>query len=129
MSNKHSENAEPAEVAELANLINREVPAGLNDLAHAVIGAAIEVHRRLGPGFVEAVYEVAMLDELRLRAISVRQQVVVPIEYKDVVVGSARIDLLVEGVLVLELKATESVIELHRAQLLSYLKAGGYPLG
>jgi len=101
----------------------------LDELARKVIGAAIEVHRRLGPGFLESVYEDALAVELGLRDIAFRRQVAISIDYKGHKVGSGRIDVLVDDRLVLELKTVEALSAIHQAQLLSYLKATGLSLG
>ncbi|MBN8527085.1 MAG: GxxExxY protein [Planctomycetes bacterium] len=107
----------------------REPGADLDAVAHGVIGAAIAVHRVLGPGFLEAVYEEALAYELSLLGIPFSRQVDVPIRYKDRIVGRHRLDLLVDGRLVVELKAVDAVSEIHTAQVLSYLQATGLPLG
>ncbi|MEX0782118.1 MAG: GxxExxY protein [Dehalococcoidia bacterium] len=105
----------------------RVEPSGdLDALARRVIGAAIEVHRELGPGFVESVYEEALAIELELRAIRFERQVPIAAMYKDRRVGEA---MLVEGQLVLELKAISELAPIHTAQLMSYLKATRYQLG
>jgi GxxExxY protein len=101
----------------------------VNRLAHEVIGAAIEVHQSLGPGFLESAYELALSVELGLRAIPFARQVLVDLAYKGEAIGQARLDVLVGGRLVLELKATDSVLPLHLAQLRSYLRATGCELG
>ena len=98
-------------------------------LAHAVIGAAIEVHRELGPGLPEGVYERALSQELTLRSIRHRCQAPVPVTYKGVNVGEGRIDILVEDRLVVELKSCEQLTDLHRAQVRAYLCAKGLRLG
>jgi GxxExxY protein len=90
-----------------------------------VIGAAMEVHRVLGPGFVENVYEEAMAVELGLRGISVSRQAPIAVTYKAQLVGEGRVDLLLEKSLVVELKAVEKLLPVHQAQVMSYLKAGG----
>lgn len=95
----------------------------VNPLSRAVIGAAIEVHRVLGPGFMESVYESALVVELGRLGIPVQRQVIVEIGYKGMPVGESRVDLLVEGHLIVELKAVEALSPLHEAQVLSYLKA------
>jgi GxxExxY protein len=100
-----------------------------DDLAHAVIGAAIEVHRVLGTGFLESVYEEALCLELGLRYISFARQVPLPVHYKGRQVGEGRLDLLIERTLIVELKAVESLAQIHAVQTLSYLKATGYRLG
>ncbi len=102
----------------------RGEPAVQTDLlATSVIGAAIEVHRELGPGYVESVYEAALAIELRRRDIPVELQVVVDLVYKGEIVGNHRLDMLVGAVLVVEPKSCESVANAHMAQVLSYLKA------
>ncbi len=106
-----------------------DVDARLNWLSEALIGAAIEVHRALGRGFLEAVYEQALCMELRERGIPFARQVVIEVSYRGHRVGEGRLDLLIAGELVLELKATEGLAPLHKAQLLSYLKTCGYRLG
>jgi GxxExxY protein len=100
----------------------------IDELAHRVIGAAIEVHRELGPGHLESVYENAMAVELGLREIAFEQQVPVSVDYKRRRVGEGRLDFLVGGVLILELKAVESFAPIHTAQVISYLKITGHPL-
>jgi GxxExxY protein len=98
-------------------------------LARDVIGAAIAVHRALGPGFVESVYENALCIELAHRAVAFNRQVVVPLQYRDEKVGETRIDIVVGGRLVVELKAIEAIAPIHTAQVVSYLKAIRRPLG
>lgn len=88
-----------------------------------VIGAAIEVHRVLGPGFLESVYEEALAVELEARGIALRRQVPVEVDYKGRRIGLARLDLLVEDRVVVELKTAERLTPVHLAQVLSYLKA------
>ncbi len=107
---------------------NRRIPEGEehDPLTEAVIGAAIEVHRVLGPGFHEDVYETALCRELTLRGFRFDRQVPLAIEYKGEVVGEGRLDLLVEGQLVVELKACDALLPLHRAQCVSYLCATGH---
>ena len=97
-------------------------------LAYAVIGAAIEVHRVLGPGFLEAVYEEALAWEFRLRGIPFKRQAVFVINYKGEEVGEGRLDFLVGDILIGELKALESVPPIQQARVISYLKATKLPL-
>jgi GxxExxY protein len=97
--------------------------------SHAIIGAAIEVHRTLGPGFPEAIYEEAFCMELRLREIPFKRQVDVQVRYKGNVVGSGRLDLLIGDSVIVELKAVEALASVHVAQVLSYLRATGHQLG
>lgn len=98
-------------------------------LAHVVIGAAIEVHRCLGPGLQEKTYEEALSLELSLRKISFARQVPLQVTYKNRVVGNARADLVVDQRLLVELKAVETVAPIHLAQLLSYLRIAKLHLG
>ena len=107
----------------------QEPPAYLDQLAHAAIGAAIEVHRELGPGFLESIYEAALCDELTRRGIQHERQARIQIPYKGRIIGEHRVDILVGGELVLELKAVESLSPAHVAQVMSYLHAGAFRLG
>ena len=95
-----------------------------SDLTGAVIGAAIEVHNTLGPGFLESVYETALARELELRAIPFARQVQVPIYYKDTVVGNHVLDLIVADTVVIELKVVKELADVHTAIALSYLSKG-----
>ena len=100
------------------------------ELTERVIGAAIEVHRALGPGLLESAYEECLCHELRLRGISFQRQVPLPVNYKGVKLDCGyRVDLIVENVLVLELKCLEHVLPVHEAQLLTYLKLTGTRVG
>jgi GxxExxY protein len=101
----------------------------LDALAHAVIGAAIEVHRRYGPGLDENLYERAMEIELGLRNVPFRSQVHFDVEYKGHTIGTRRIDLLVADRLVVELKAVAELTPLHKAQVKTYLKIANLKLG
>ncbi len=89
----------------------------------------MEVHRRLGPGFLESIYEESLAVELTIRGITFERQTPIAIEYKGVAVGHARLDLLVADRLVVELKAVDSLLPVHLAQVLSYLKAIRQPIG
>jgi GxxExxY protein len=116
--------------AEVAKHLGRVEPSTeLDELAYAVIGAAIEVHRLLGPGFLESVYEEALCVELTLRGIRFARQLPIGVQYKGQKVGEARLDLVVDDSLVVELKAVEGVAPIHVAQILSYLKATRLRLG
>jgi GxxExxY protein len=106
-----------------------ELSEKINQLAWDVIGAAIEVHRVLGPGFLEAVYEEALCLELRLRQIPYERQREVEVDYKGETVGQGRLDLLIDEALVVELKAVQALAPIHTAQVISYLKATGHRLG
>lgn len=107
----------------------REPDQSVDELARAVIGAAIEVHRLLGPGFLEQVYEDALCVELQLRRIPFERQKIVKVEYKGALVGEGRIDLLVGDRLVVELKAVKAFALIDRAKVLSYLRATRCHLG
>ena len=106
-----------------------EPSSSLDALAAWVIGAAIEVHRELGPGFGESIYEEALSIELNERQIPFTRQASLSIRYRSHVVGQQRLDLLIDNLLIVELKSVEQLIPLHQAQLLSYLKANGLTLG
>jgi GxxExxY protein len=106
-----------------------EPPAELDRLAQQVLDAAIEVHREVGPGFAEGAYESALAIELGLRAIPFERQPAVRLRYKGHDIGEGRMDLLVDGQLVVELKAVESLAPVHIAQVLAYLKASRLTLG
>jgi GxxExxY protein len=102
----------------------------LNHLSGQIIGAAIEVHRELGPGLLESVYGLCLLEELRSRKFHVENQLALPVSYKGRPLGKDLIvDIMVENTVILELKAVEGVLPVHQAQLLSYLRLTGKPLG
>lgn len=111
------------------NSKRREPSPEVDALAREVIGAAIEVHRELGPGYLEAVYEDALCVELELRQIPFRRQVLFGVEYKGRRVGEGRLDLLIADRLVVELKAVDELGAIHKAQVISYLKATDHELG
>src|ERR1700731_3331283 len=94
-------------------------------LTGEIIGAAMEVHRVLGPGFVEAVYQRALLHELTLREYAIETERQLNIEYKNAIVGTHRLDMVVQECVVVELKAVSGIVDAHRAQAISYLKASG----
>jgi GxxExxY protein len=107
----------------------REPDEEVDRLARAVIDAAVEVHRVLGPGFGENIYERALCIELDLRDIPFSRQAMTAVSYKGHCVGEGRLDLLVAGRLVVELKAVPALAPVHTAQLLAYLKATERQLG
>lgn len=109
--------------------MRKEPNSEVDALAREVIGAAIEVHRIMGPGYLECVYEDALCVELELRGIPISRQVLFGVEYKGKRVGESRLDLLVANQLVVELKAVEELLPVHKAQVISYLKATGRELG
>jgi GxxExxY protein len=101
-----------------------------SSLTETIIGAAIEVHRDKGPGLVESIYEWCLLRELELRGLSTRSQKVVVVEYKGFIREEPlRFDVLVEECVLVETKAVERILPLHKAQLLSYMKLLDVPLG
>lgn len=102
----------------------------VNEVSGEVVDAAMKVHSALGPGLLESTYEACLLHELRKRGRTVLSQVTLPVVYDDVRIDAGyRIDLLVDGLVVVELKAIEKILPVHQAQLLSYLKLGGYRVG
>lgn len=102
----------------------------LKDLVYQVNGAAIEVHKALGPGLLESVYHQCMQHELTLRGIRFESERKLPVTYKGLVIDTyLRMDLWVEGSLIIELKAVEKVLPIHEAQLLTYMKLMELPLG
>lgn len=102
----------------------------INKISETIIGAAIEVHRTLGPGLLESAYEECLCLELGQRDIHFKRQTPLPINYKGTLLDCGyRLDVLVEDAVVIEIKAVESLLPIHEAQLLTYLKLGGWPLG
>ena len=101
----------------------------VNDVTYAIRGAVFEVNRVLGPGFLEKVYENALVVELQRRGLRVETQVPIKVFYKDNPVGDYVADMLVEGKVIVELKAIERLEKLHQAQLLNYLRATGIRVG
>ncbi len=104
--------------------------SGINTLTQQIIGAAIEVHRALGPGLLESAYEACLCRELSLRQIPFECQVQLPVSYKGVRVDCGyRLDILVDNIVPVELKAVEQLLPVHEAQVLSYLRLGGWQVG
>ena len=102
----------------------------LNQLTEIIIGAAIEVHRHLGPGLLESAYESCLAYELTQQGLKVERQKALPIVYKELTLKQAyKIDLLIEDKVIVELKAVEKLTEVHEAQILSYLKFSGCKVG
>jgi GxxExxY protein len=102
----------------------------LNEITARVIGAAIEVHIALGPGLLESAYEGCLSQELQLRGISFERQKPLPVEYKGARLDCGyRLDMVVEDRVILELKACDSIEEIHKAQILTYLRLSGLKLG
>ena len=102
----------------------------VNKLTELLIGCAIEVHRTLGPGLLESAYEVCLCRELSLRGIHFERQVAIPVEYKGVKLDCGyRADLIVTGMILVEIKAVDQLAPIHDTQLLSYLKLTGFKVG
>ena len=101
----------------------------INELTYQIRGAVFEVSRILGSGFLEKVYEKALLIELMLRGLRAESQVPIRVSYKGEAVGEYFADIVVEGQVIIELKAVEQIQKIHEAQLLNYLKATGYKIG
>jgi GxxExxY protein len=100
------------------------------EIGRAVIGSAIRVHSALGPGLLESAYEMCLMYELEKQRFPVRSQVSIPIRYEELSIENGyRVDLLVAGLVVVELKAVPVVLPVHRSQLLGYLRLGGFRLG
>ncbi len=99
------------------------------DLSHEILGVAFEVHKQLGPGFTEDLYERAFTYELVERGIPFEEQKVIEVPYKGKPLGIYRLDLVVDGAIILELKAVSQLNDLYKQQLLSYLRATGLELG
>lgn len=101
-----------------------------NHITEQIIGAAIEVHRALGPGLLESAYQRALAHELRLRNVTFEEQKLCPVQYKDLVIEDAyRLDFLVSRMVVVELKAIDELLPVHDAQVLTYLKFTGCRIG
>ncbi len=101
----------------------------IEQVAHATIGCAIEVHRRLGPGFLESLYHDAMSIELEVAGLRAQREVPVVVEYRGRPLRQHRLDLVVEGCVIVELKAIERLERIHHAQVISYLRASSLRLG
>ena len=106
------------------------ITENMNRLSETIIGAAIQVHRELGPGLLESAYEACLEFELLDRGLRVERQKELPVIYRSFRIDCGyRLDLLVENIIVLELKAVEKIIPIHEAQIMSYLKLSGRCLG
>ena len=101
-----------------------------NEISNKILGCAIEVHKQLGPGLLESAYQECLFYELRLADLKVEREKPMPIVYKEIALDHGyRMDLLVENKVVIELKTVEYLTDVHTAQILTYLKLGGYKLG
>lgn len=105
------------------------IPERDEELAHEVIGAAIEVHRVLGPGFLESVYEQALIYELSLRNVPVERQRPIAVRYKEIEIPGQRLDLLVDARVIVELKAVDDFAPIHLAKTMSYMRTMDLRLG
>lgn len=112
-----------------AMMRRRDLPEEVDSLSREIIGCAIEVHRHLGPGLLERLYEEAMVYELLQRGIPLKQQAEIAVAYKGTILRGQRIELRVGDSIIVELKSVAALAELHAAQLLSYLRAADKPLG
>jgi GxxExxY protein len=102
----------------------------INNLSSRIIGAAIEVHKALGPGLLESTYEECISHELSIGGLSLERQKPLPVQYKGINLDcSYRLDVVVENAIILELKSCEKIEPIHKAQLLTYLKLCGFKLG
>jgi GxxExxY protein len=105
-----------------------EQPRRIDDLTGSIIEAIIQVHRVLGPGFLEAIYQRALVIELTKRGLGIATEVEIPIQYDGEPIGTHRLDLVVERSVLVELKAVEALSKAHYSQVRSYLKATGLPV-
>jgi GxxExxY protein len=104
---------------------DEEPDPALNRITNAIIGACIEVHRILGPGFLESVYEEALAIEFELRSIPYVRQYPVAVSYKGTPVGQGRCDFIIDDLIIVEVKAIETIAPIHKAQAISYMKTTG----
>jgi GxxExxY protein len=102
----------------------------VNDIAYKIVGCAIEVHKELGPGLLESIYQKCFVKELELKGLKTTQQIKIPVHYKDEYLDcNLRLDVLVEELIIVELKAVEEIHPLYKAQLLTYMKLLEKPKG
>jgi len=101
----------------------------LNNLSRRIIGLAINVHKKLGPGFIEKIYEKALAYEFKGQEIKFTNQAIIRVKYNDLFLGNQRVDFMVENEVILELKAVSELNNIHEAQMLSYLKTANKRLG
>ena len=111
-------------------MANDDLPAELNQITGKIVAAACAVHSRLGPGLLESVYEVCLAHQLEKDGLKVKRQVPMPVAYDGVSLDAGfRLDLLVENQVVVEIKAVDGLLPVHKAQVITYLKLGGYRAG
>ena len=102
----------------------------VNEVAYEIVGCAIEVHKHLGPGLLESIYESCLIEELVEQGFKVESQVSVPIKYKNKNIGTPlKLDIVVDDIIIIELKAVDTILPIFKAQLLTYLKLTGKPKG
>lgn len=107
-----------------------ELSEEINNLSYQIIGCAIEVHKILGPGLLESAYQNCLIFELKKAGLKVEKEISLPITYKNIELDHGyRIDLLINNQIVIELKTVEELTDVHKAQVLTYLKLGDFPLG
>jgi GxxExxY protein len=129
MNEEHKTQHPDAEGAEVSQRTQKEQPIE-NDCSHAIIGAAVEVQRVLGVGLLESAYSAALAIEFRERGLKFQREVAMSGKYKGRDVGLAyRTDFIVEGAVIVEVKAVDALADIHRSQLLSYLRLSGMKLG
>ncbi len=113
-----------------SKLVREPVPQKVEEAASTVVDSALCVHRELGPGLLESAYEACLADELRSRGVDVKTQISMPVSYKGRELKDAyRLDMLVNDCLIVEIKSVESILPVHKAQLLTYLRFSGLRLG
>jgi GxxExxY protein len=102
----------------------------INEISYEIVGCAIEVHKQIGPGLLESVYEKCLIHELSTNGFTVKTQVSIPLIYKGISLDSnLKLDVIVDDLVIIELKAVDSILPVFKAQLLSYLKMTGIPKG
>jgi GxxExxY protein len=100
------------------------------ELTEQIIGACIEVHEQLGPGLLESTYALCLVQELRLRELECQREVSLPVRYKGILIECGyRLDIVIAGKVLVELKAVDKILPVHEAQLITYLKLSGYRIG
>jgi len=101
-----------------------------NSVAKIIVDVAFQIHKKLGPGLLESAYQTILVDELEKRGLSVKSEVLMPVIYEDVVIENGyRADIIVEDLVIIELKSVEKIAYVHKKQLLTYLKLSNYKLG
>jgi GxxExxY protein len=113
-----------------AHQAHQEIGSKTNEVARTVVDAGFKVHKTLGPGLLESVYEHCLVYELEARGLSLQRQAALPVRYGDVVLDAGyRLDLIVEDVVIVEIKTVEALTRLHEAQILTYLRCSGCKIG